>query len=428
MHRNKLIGGGKTANGKDAVDFVAIEGETELTPPEMYAANLIEWAVDRRASDLFVSDNENSVMVSIRRFGKVEQIRCLARSYGRKLQGHLRVLAGSDAGEIIRPTEGRGVLTTQSGRTVDLRLSTMPTLFGQDVAVRLFDPVNGSRSIESLGYEPDELTAIKDLISQPSGLILVAGPVASGKSSTLYAAVEALNDGTRKIHTLEDPIEHALAGVMQTQVNLRAGLDFADLLSSVLRHSPDVIMVGEIRDARTAATAVRAGASGQLVLATIHAKTAAEAVDSMLQYETNPKFLASALIGVINQRLVRRLCRLCAQPVKADGLNEVSKRVNELLGDQPPRMYLADGCEACFGDGYDSMTCVPEIMLFDRALCEQVANGCSAGDLEKLACERGMVHMSEVMAARVLRGITSPIEANRMFSDPMLADLALRAK
>jgi type II secretory ATPase GspE/PulE/Tfp pilus assembly ATPase PilB-like protein len=414
--------------GDEKVVFVELAGETEMTPPETYAANLIEWAVERKASDLFVSDNENSASVSIKRFGKVEVIRHLAKSYGRRLQGHLRVLAGGDPGEMIRPSEGRGVVQTPGGRTVDLRMSTMPTMFGQDVAIRLFDPVNGARSIEKMGFLPSELEMIRRLIYQRSGLILVAGPVASGKSSTLYAAINELNDGSRKIHTLEDPIEHALAGVMQSQVNLRAGLDFSELLSSVLRHSPDVIMIGEIRDARTASTAVRAGASGQLVLATIHAKTAAEAVDSMLQYDTNPKFLASALIGVINQRLVRRLCRSCARPINASGLREISDRVTCQLQGKEPGLYCAVGCEGCYGDGYDGMTCVPEIVDFDYALSEKVARGHSAGEIESFACQNGRLHLSEVMAIRVLLGITSADEANRLVANPLLAELAMKAK
>jgi type II secretory ATPase GspE/PulE/Tfp pilus assembly ATPase PilB-like protein len=414
--------------GEEKVEFIELEGETEMTSPETFASNLIEWAVERKASDLFVSDNENSASVSIKRFGKVEVVRHLARSYGRRLQGHLRVLAGGDPGEMIRPSEGRGIVQTPGGRTVDLRMSTMPTMFGQDVAIRLFDPVYGARSINSMGFLQDELEKIKRLIYQRSGLILVAGPVASGKSSTLYAAIEELNDGSRKIHTLEDPIEHALPGVMQSQVNLRAGLDFADLLSSVMRHSPDVIMIGEIRDSKTASTAVRAGASGQLVLATIHAKTAAEAVDSMLQYGTNPKFLASALIGVINQRLVRHLCSACARPLNVSGLRDISVRVTSQLNGQDPCLFSAVGCEDCYGEGYDRLTCVPEIVDFDHALSEKVAQGCSAGEIESFACQNGRLHLSEVMALRVLLGITSADEANRMVANPLLAELAMRAR
>lgn len=412
---------------EEAVEFNAAdeaEGEIELMPPEIYASNLIEWAVDRHASDLFVSDNERSVAIAVRRLGKIEAVRCLAKDYGRKLQGHLRVLAGADAGETIRPADGRGVVVTPSGNAVDLRLSCMPTLYGQDVAVRLFDPVRGARSLQRLGLDEFELDQIEELLLRPSGLILVAGPVASGKSSTLYAAINHLNDGSRKIHTLEDPIEHSLSGVMQTQVNLRAGLDFADLLSAVLRHSPDVIMIGEIRDARTAATGVRAGASGQLVFATLHAKSAAEAADTMLQYDAKPKFLSSSLIGVINQRLIRQLCPDCRRPIETDEDLPVSDRVRSRLGDTTPQLYQAVGCERCFGDGFVSLACLPEIMVVDKTISESIANRAASGALENLAAEQGMLTLAEAAALRVFRGDTTAYEANRAVSDPQLAALA----
>ena len=265
--------------------------------------------------------------------GRVEHVRKLSRDYGRRLQGHVRVLAGGDPGEMIRPTEGRGITVTPGGRKIDLRLSSMPTLHGQDVAIRLFDPVSGIRSLDELGYDDSELSLMRQLLREPSGLILVAGPVASGKSSTLYAMVDELNDGTRKIHTLEDPIEHAIPGVVQSQINERAKLGYAELLSTVLRHSPDVIMIGEIRDAKTAATAIRAGSSGQLVLATIHARSAAEAIDSMLHYGVSPKAISHALLGSINQRLVGKICSECGEQMPGQK-PEVETRVASRLGDQ----------------------------------------------------------------------------------------------
>ncbi len=415
----------------EQIDFTSVEqiqGETELTPPETYAANLIEWAIDRHASDLFVSDMEHCVVVSVRRLGKVEVVRRLARTYGNRLQGHLRVLAGADAGETIRPSEGRGVVQTPNGRSVDVRLSSIPTLFGQDVAMRLFDPISGARDIEQLGLDGHELELISELLERQAGLILVAGPVASGKSSTLYAMLDRLNDGTRKIHALEDPIEHAIDNVMQSQVNLKAGLDFADLLSTVLRHSPDVIMIGEIRDSQTAAAAVRAGSSGQLVLATIHAKSSAEAIDSMLHYETNPKFLSSSLIGVINQRLFRRLCTECREEVALETPLQVPERIAPRMGNQEARLYRAKGCETCFGDGFSTLTSLVEIMTVNRELGEAISNGVAANELEKIAANSGMLRLPEVAASRVLRGIATSQEANRVVTDEYLATLAALSK
>lgn len=409
-------------------EFENLEGETELTPPELYAANLIDWAIDRHASDLYLSDAENSVVVSVRRLGRIEVIRRLARDYGHRLQGHLRVLAGSDAVENKRPTEGRGVLEIPGGGTVDLRLSTIPTLTGQDVAIRLFDPQRGTRAIDQLGMDAFELEIVEQLLERSSGLILFVGPVASGKSTSMYAFIDRLNDATRKIHSLEDPIERAIPNVMQTPINLRAGLDYPDLLSVVLRHGPDVIMIGEIRDSRTAAAAVRAGASGQLVLATMYAKSASEAIDTMLRYGAHPKFMAGALIAVINQRLVSRLCTECREPIELEEPLQVPQRIAHRLGNKEARLYKPGHCERCFGDGFESLTCVPEIMMVDKHLSEAIARGTSAAELQELAEQQGMLSMTESIMIRVFSGGTTPQEAIRAVRDPDLAELAAICK
>ena len=326
---------------------------------------------------------------------------------------------------MLRPTEGRGVTVTPTGREIDLRLSSMPTLHGQDIAIRLFDPVSGVRSLNELGYDATELEMIRELLRQPSGLILIAGPVASGKSSTLYAMIDELNDGSRKIHTLEDPIEHSIPGVIQSQINERANLGFAELLATVLRHSPDVIMIGEIRDSRTAATAIRAGASGQLVLATIHARSAAEAIDSMLHYGVNPKAISQALLGAVNQRLVGQICSECGEQVGGES-PEVEERVATRLGNDAARLWKTTGCDACYGNGFSNMTCVPEILVINRALKEVIANGATSVTLEDAARNNGMLCMAEALAARVYRGETTPHEAHRVIPAPQFARLRVK--
>lgn len=413
-------------NNESTIDFQDLEnlaGETELAPPELFAANLIEWAMERHVSDLFVSDVDGAVLVSVRRLGKIEPVRRLAHTYGHRLQGHLRVLIGADAGESLRPVEGRGNITTPDGSKAHVRLSSIPTLFGQDVAIRLFDPVRGARSLNQLGLDSVDVASIEQLIGLRSGLILVTGPVASGKSSTLYAMMAALNDGSRKIHTIEDPIEHALSGVMQSQVNPRVGLGFAELLTVVLRHSPDVIMIGEIRDQQTAQTAIRAGASGQLVLATVHSTSTAEAVDMMLQYDSDHLFLASALAGVINQRLVRRLCPNCRKIDDAPVSNDVPERIRARMRDAEPTYYVPSSCHLCHEGGYDVLIGLPEIMMVDSVIEDAIARRTNAADLESIAAERGMLRLAEVAHSYALRGITSIDEINRTIDDSYLASL-----
>lgn len=407
-----------------SIDFEELDnnaGETELSPPELFAAHLIEWCLERNASDLFVSDVDGAVMVSVRRLGRIESVRRLARQYGHRLQGHLRVLTNADAGETLRPVEGRGSITTPDGSKAQLRLSTIPTLFGQDVAIRLYDPERGARTIWDLGLDPTDVESLDHLIGRQSGLVLVTGPVASGKTSTLYAMLDRLNDGSRKIHTIEDPIEHSLSGTMQTSINRKLNLDFADLLTAVLRHSPDVIMIGEVRDAMTARTAVRAGASGQLVLATVHSKSAAEAVDMMLQYATNPKFLSRALVGVINQRLVRRLCPQCRVADTDVDPADLAQGVRERLGDVEPKLYSAGGCAACNESGYDQLVAMPEVMRVSGDVEEAMAESATAAELESKAIESGMLPLREVAMSYVVRGITTIEEATRAVNAPAIA-------
>lgn len=411
-----------------AIDFQELEGETEFVPVEDYGDNLIEWAVERQVSDIFISDDQRSVTVTVRRLGRVQMVRRLARSYGNRLQGYFRALAGADTGDLIHPSEGRGTVELPGGQVVDFRLSSLPTLLGQDVSIRLFNSSWAHRGIDALGMDADVVALLKRLLAFSSGVILVSGPVASGKTSTLYAAINELNDGTRKIHTLEDPVEHVIAGVNQSQVNLKAGVDFSELLTTVLRHSPDVIMIGEIRDAPTATTAIRAGGSGQLVLATVHSDSAAEAIDTLRQYNINRTFLARTLVGVINQRLLRRLCPQCRQEISSADVLVQSPHVLSRLGEAGPKLYRAVGCDACMQTGYDTLTCLTEVMVADRALEQAIVEGQAAGQLHQMATASGMVSLAESAQVRVLRGETTAAEALRVLDDEQLHELATIAR
>lgn len=410
------------------IEFTEIEGEMELAPPEAYAAHLIDWAAERHVSDIFISDDQRSVTVAVRRLGRVELVRRLAREYGNRLQGHFRVVSGAGAGDAIHPADGRGTVTTEDGKEFDFRLSAMPTLFGQDVTVRLFDAKRGNCGVETLGLDDCEVSAIKRLLDQPSGLLLVSGPVASGKTCTLYSLLHYLNDGSLKIHTIEDPVEYAIRGIQQTQVNLRARLDFSDLLAAVLRHSPDVIMIGEIRDTRSAETAVRAGASGQLVLATVHADSSAQAINTMLQYGTNPTFLARTLIGVVNQRLISKLCDDCKKEIwAADDLCRNDRVWRKLNGVQP-KLYRKVGCPTCYESGFSSLTCLPEIMCIDREIEQAIIHGEDAGQIEQIAIDHGMLSLADAAQVRILRGDTTAAEAYRVIEHPELSYLAAKER
>lgn len=396
-------------------DFEPLSAEVELNAPEDFARALMEYALDRKATDVFISDDIDATVVRMRHMGQMDEVRRLARDYGHRLQNHIRALGDADIGDLHRPAEGRCVLALTDNRSVDLRISIMPSVFGFDLALRIVEQGSSLFDLHELGLLNDEKQRIEQLLDAPAGLILVAGPTGSGKTNSLYAFLRWLNDGQRKIHTLEEPVEHILPGTVQTEVNHRGGLDFTNLLHTVLRHSPDVIMLGEIRDEQTAAMAIRAASSGQLVLATVHAQTAAGAVQTMLAYQSHAHFLASALLGIIAQRLVRRLCVKCRMSIPLPDLPSFMSEVgDELPRDYEPTLYVPRGCDACDSLGYDRLVCVPEILSASPAICRAIADGESSDRIEHLAMSEGMRSLRQSLQLRVAQGITTAEDACRM--------------
>src|SRR5436190_279445 len=265
---------------------------------EQAVARLIDHAVKMGASDLFFAANEQTTSVLVRHLGIVKPISMVTAEAGRKYLSHIKAAAGMDMTEKRRPADGRWIYRRADGDAVDLRISIIPTLHGEDFSMRLLARGNKLFALENLGMSRDQLSAYVNMISAPSGLILITGPTGSGKSATLYASLIRLNDGRRKINTIEDPIEFAIDGLRQSQVNPMIELGFGEMLRSVLRQSPDVIMLGEIRDEETARTAVHAANSGILVLATLHAPSAAGAIQSMRSLSVHSHFLSTCLRGI----------------------------------------------------------------------------------------------------------------------------------
>ena len=247
--------------------------------------------------------------MSVRHFGIINPIATVPRELGRKFVSHVKAMAGMDLAEKCRPQDGRWLFQSEPGRVIDLRVNVIPTMHGEDVALRILTSNAKLYKIDELGLAKDQLGELLGMLSSPGGLILFTGPTGSGKTATMYASLAHLNDGRRKINTIEDPIEHSIEGIRQSQINPQIDLGFSILLRHVLRQSPDVVMLGEIRDPETAETAVRAANSGHLVLATIHAPIAAGAVQSMKGLGVHPHFLATSLLGILSQRLVRTFLR-----------------------------------------------------------------------------------------------------------------------
>lgn len=380
--------------------------------PSRAIERLIAHAVASGASDVFLLSDEGGVQVSMRWLGEVQPLATVSHERGRRLIGAIKAAAEMNIAEHRTPLEGRWVHAA-GDRQLDLRVSVVPTLHGQDMTVRILDRAARFRSLDRLGMTSQELNRVRPLLQKSGGLILVTGPTGAGKTTTLYACLESLNDGRRKINTLEDPIEFALPGVRQSQVQSRIGLDFAQLLRGVLRQSPDVIMIGEIRDPETAATAVHAANSGHLVLATLHAPSAAGAVQGMLSLGVHRYFLANSLLGVLAQRLVRVLCTNCREPQRLEA-PRAFEEIRPWLAGAEPTIYAPRGCSACRGSGYTSQTGVFEVMTLDDPLREVINDGRPRAEIERRAAASGMIEFRRAALLRVAQGVTSVEEVLRV--------------
>lgn len=383
--------------------------------PDDAMHQIISQAVTSSASDLFITSSVDHVNVSVRRFGIVQPMLKLTSEVGRRYMTHIKASASMDIAERRRPLDGRLLHVADGGKLVDLRINTIPTMYGEDFAIRILVRDSELRSIDQLGMSQYEFNLLIDMLNRPSGLVLVTGPTGSGKTTTLYACLSRLNDGRRKIHTIEDPIEYAIDGMHQSQVHPRIDLDFPDLLRSILRQSPDIIMIGEIRDEITAETTVRAANSGHLVFATLPAPVAAAAVQSMLSLGVHPHFLSTSLLGVVSQRLVRTLCPKCKQEYDVSSAPNTFDSVrNWLKPDEGKSIYGPKGCDACDKVGYDGRAGVFEVMSASQAIRTLIADGKPARVIRDKAVEQGMHEFRHSALLKVAWGQTSTEEVFRV--------------
>lgn len=398
-------------------DFVPAEplGDAELAQsrPEQIVAELLRRAAEMQASDLYVLSDEGAVTAAARQWGIVRPLASFSREKGRQIISHVKALAGLDITEKRRPIDGRWIQEVGEHK-YDLRINVIPTLWGEDLTMRMLGRDLRLGSFAELGMSRQNANDVRAMLEAPSGLILVSGPTGTGKTSTLYSCLRHLNNGKRKINTIEDPIEYSLSGVRQSQVFPKIGVDFSDLLRAILRQAPDVIMVGEIRDPDTTVTAVRAANSGHLVLATLHAPLASGAVQSMLALGAHPHFLASSLLGIVAQRLVRKLCTHCRAAYDVADAPHVFDEVAPLLGPKEGlHIYGPKGCDYCHGEGYFERTGIFEVMTFDPHLRRLVADSRPGRELEKEAASRGFIEFRRAALLKVAQGVTSTEEIVR---------------
>ena len=358
--------------------------ESEDDAPIIRLINaLLTEAVKENASDIHIEPFENRLVVRFRCDGVLREVLEPQRVLAPLLVSRIKVMARLDIAEKRLPQDGRISLRV-AGRAVDIRVSTLPSGNGERVVLRLLDKQAGRLDLEQLGMASHDRDVIDELISRPHGIILVTGPTGSGKTTTLYAALTRLNNKSRNIMTVEDPIEYYLDGIGQTQVNSKVNLSFARGLRAILRQDPDVVMVGEIRDLETAEIAVQASLTGHLVFSTLHTNSAVGAVTRLRDMGVEPFLLSSSMIGVLAQRLVRVLCDDCKQPYSA---SESNCRRLGVAADNPPTIFRPQGCAQCNQLGYRGRTGIYELVAITDAMRSLIHDGAGEQELERLARE-----------------------------------------
>ncbi|MEN3110158.1 type II secretion system ATPase GspE [Uliginosibacterium paludis] len=383
--------------------------EAEENAPVIRLINaLLTEALREEASDIHFELFESRATVRFRIDGAMRDVIEPQRGLHAAIVSRIKIMAGLDIAEKRLPQDGRITLRL-AGRPVDVRVSTLPTAHGERVVLRLLDKSANRLDLDSLGMPPATLTRMQGLLSQPHGIMLVTGPTGSGKTTTLYAALAQMDARELNIMTVEDPIEYELDGIGQTQINSRIEMSFARALRAILRQDPDVILIGEIRDLETAQIAVQASLTGHLVLATLHTNDAPSAMTRLIDMGVEPFLLASSSIGVLAQRLVRRLCPECRIPYAPDSAEQA------LLGVGPEHaLYRAGGCPACAQSGYRGRGGIYELMVFDENTRTLIHDRANEQALRAHASEHGMLSLREDGYARVRAGVTSLEEILRV--------------
>ena len=394
------------------IDYQSLAAQSaEYSQPVVRLVNaLLADAVKRGASDIHFEPEQGFLRFRYRIDGVLRQIRSLHKNYWSALAVRVKVMAGLDIAETRAPQDGR-ISLSLSGRQVDFRVSTLPTLHGENIVLRILDRQKGIVALDQLGLAGADLAALKNMVMRPEGLILVTGPTGSGKTTTLYSILQYLNVESLNIMTLEDPVEYPTSMIRQTSANATAKLDFADGIRSILRQDPDIILVGEIRDEDSADMALRAAMTGHKVFSTLHSNSAVGAVPRLLDLGIKPGLLAGNIIGVIAQRLVRKLCDDCKEPA---GINQPLPDGLVRIVDEKSTVCRAAGCPACADQGYRGRMALMEILLFDPDMDELVARHGTCRALHSMARTKGFRTLVETGMNRVVEGSTSIDEVARV--------------
>jgi type IV pilus assembly protein PilB len=379
---------------------------------------LITQAIADRASDIHIEPGSHDVRVRYRIDGVLHEVMRSPKNIQAGIISRLKVMAEMNIAERRVPQDGR-IRTTIEGREVDLRVATLPTVHGEKIVMRILDTSNALLRLTDLGFLPQNMDRYESSFRKAYGTILVTGPTGSGKSTTLYATLNILNEASKNVITVEDPVEYQLPGINQVQVNVKAGLSFAAALRSILRSDPDIVLVGEIRDRETATIAIEAALTGHLVLTTLHTNDAASTPGRLVEMGVEPFLVGSAIDCVVAQRLARRLCDRCKEPYTPD--REFLERLTwnvEIHGDydRPPLLYRAGGCGSCGGTGYHGRFAVHEVMNVTEDIERIVVERGHSEDLRKAAIASGMLTLRDAGLLGAIQGKTSVEEVLRVIA------------
>lgn len=395
------------------IDFRGLQSSSDeySQPVVRLIDSIVTDAVKRDASDIHFEPESGFLRIRYRIDGMLRQIRSLHQSYWPAMAVRIKVMSGMNIAETRAPQDGRITLTIR-GRQIDFRVSAQPTIHGENIVLRILDRQKGLVPLEGLGLTERQLDTLKLMIARPEGIILLTGPTGSGKTTTLYSILNHINSEGLNIMTLEDPVEYPMAMVRQTSVAEAAKLDFANGIRSMMRQDPDVILVGEIRDAETAEMAFRAAMTGHQVYSTLHTNSAIGAIPRLLDIGVLPDIMAGNIIGVVAQRLVRRLCPHCKTPYQA-GEHE-ARLLGSPLDAPRPIVFRPCGCERCDFQGYRGRLAIMEILRMNGDLDELVAKRATGREIRQAAVQNGLVSLAEDGLRRVLDGSTSLEELSRV--------------
>lgn len=411
---DQIVGEVETRDGEEESEDLAQLKELASEAPIIRLVSLIiSHALEARASDIHIEPFENRLIVRYRVDGVMHEVESPPRRFSAAVISRIKIMASLDIAERRLPQDGRIKLRLQ-GKEIDLRVSTVPTMHGESVVMRILDKSGTTLDFVSLGFDPVSLERFLEVLAQPHGILLVTGPTGSGKTTTLYTALDKLNKPDVKILTVEDPVEYQMEGINQIQVKPQIGLTFANALRSIVRQDPDVIMIGEIRDLETAQIAVQSALTGHMVLSTLHTNDAASTVNRLLDMGMDDYLLTSTVNGILAQRLVRTLCVHCRESYPA--LPEVVQemQLERFTAAKPVTLYRPIGCAECGGTGYSGRVSIVELLVMSDAIRSMVMRHVTAGEVRQQAINEGMQTMYENGLAKAVAGVTTIEEVLRV--------------